>query len=140
MGFAPSLLQNLLQARRQQISHDTWPGQLAGQARRLGYKCAGRRGHQLGSLQSSQRVPAAVLVVFEDIRLEPNSMTGIAIPGSCPSPLCPAHAKSNCIQLHVPIDTGCLSAASRLQVEASLACYRQASCSQSILLTAASRV
>ncbi len=51
-----SLLQNLLQAGRQLVHHVVWPGQAAAdQARRLGYKRAKRRNHQLGSLlQSSQ--------------------------------------------------------------------------------------
>ena len=49
-----SLLQNLLQAGRQQVHHVVWPGQAAaGQARRPGYKRAKRRVHQLGSLLQS---------------------------------------------------------------------------------------
>ena len=57
----PSLLQNLLQAGRQQLHHVVWHGQAAaGQARRLGYKRAKRRDHQLGSLlQSSQACQGA---------------------------------------------------------------------------------
>ncbi len=77
-----SLLHNLLQASRQQIHHVVWLGQVAGQARRLGYK----RDAATISLAvcckavKVARVPAAMLAAFEDIKLRPNSMTVLAFP------------------------------------------------------------
>jgi len=86
------------------------------------------------------RVPAAMLAPFEDIRLRPNSMTVIAFSAHVLAPY--AQPKSSAVVDNYTdsVDTGCLSAISRLQAEAWLACCEQASCSQSSLLTAASRV
>ena len=95
----PSLLQNLLQAGRQQVHHVVWPGQAAaGQARRLGYKRAISLAVCCKALKLA-KVPAAMLAAFEDIRSRPNSMTVLAFPDHVLAPY--AQPSPNPVQLQM---------------------------------------
>ena len=67
-----------------------------------------------------------MLAAFEDIRLEPNSMTG-----SCTSPQCQTQP-SAVADYTIPVDTGCLSAllASCQQITFHVTCQWLACCNK----------
>ena len=136
-----SLTQILLQAGMQQGYHAVWPEQAsAGQAKRLGVQAC-RTSISLAFCCKAPKLaslPAAMLAASEDIRSRPNSMTVSAFPDHLLAPY--AQPSPNPVQLQMTKPFPVTLPTCQLPADYKQGICEQASCSQSTLLTAASRI